>query len=252
MFKYIYIYAFKWLNFFFKLKNFRKPKILIYTDSRGFNVIGRYGKSPWESYIKKLCFNYRVDYYICPENHTTIIDFLRLSKDLEFSNYDAIILHCGVVDFSPRPLSNIKVIKDSKVNDEFKLLFEANSEYYKAPFETVYKNEKTITIYSIEYFVIEVIPILKEIKNLIWINSNSFVKGWEGNYTKGRPSNIDSTVSQFDMLLCKSLENVIDIRSWSNNEIMKYTIDNIHFTKEGFNVIYKLIRVKLNDILKHG
>ncbi|MBI2259907.1 MAG: hypothetical protein HYU67_13540 [Flavobacteriia bacterium] len=229
-----------------KYKNFKKKKILIYTDSRGYNVIGKFGKIPFDSYIFQLCFKYNVDYFICPEKYTTIVDFLNYINEIDTNKYDFIIMHCGVVDFSPRPLTNISNVKESKKgNKTFDQLFNLNQEYYDNPFETEYNNEKTITLYSTKYLESHIIPHLKKIKNLIWINSNKFVFGWEGNYTKGRPKNIMQTVNDFDSVMSYHIKNFIDLKSWDDNTIKDLTIDNIHFTKEGFYEIYQLIKKEI-------
>ena len=82
----------------------------------------------------------------------------------------------------------------------------------------------------------------------MWINSNHFVKGWEGNFTKGRPANIEKLVNEYDSLLMQNLANVIDLKIWGEKEIMENTIDNIHFTKKGFGQVYKLLHGKLEGI----
>ncbi|RWY48113.1 hypothetical protein EPL05_21270 [Mucilaginibacter gilvus] len=222
---------------FLTLKNINKPAILLYTDSRGFNVINRWGKIFFDSYLNGLINNYRVTYFICPEKYTTIIDFLDTVKNHDTSKYKAVILHCGVVDFSPRPISNIAAVKDSKKNDHyFSDVFKANEHYYSKPFSTLYKGEPTVNLYSKEYLLNKVMPQLAEIKNLVWINSNRFAKNWEGNFTKGRPENIGELVGDFDSILNKYLR-CIDLKEWSDTEIKKYTIDNIHFTQIGFDEI---------------
>lgn len=230
------------LNSILKWKNLKRKKILIYTDSRGYNVISKWGKNPFESYILRLCFNYRTDYFICKEKFTTIVDFLILYDRIRLNKYDAVILHCGIVDFSPRPLSNISKVKESKVlSQRFNDLFLKNEIHYQSNLGNLYAGEETNTLYSIEYLMEEIIPKLCEIPNLIWINSNHFVKGWEGNYVKGRPENIDQIVSSFDHVLEESLNNKINLKTWSDADIKMYTIDNIHFTKKGF--------IKLGDEL---
>jgi len=240
---------FRYLNVLFKIKNLNKPKILLYTDSRGTNVLNKYGKTPWNSYTFSLALNYRLDYYLCPEKFTTIIDFVNQIRDIDLKNYNIVIMHCGVVDFSPRPLSNIQIVKASKAsNKEFDSLFSENDNYYKMPFDTLYQGELTINLYSSQYLINSVIPQLRKINNLIWVDSNRFVKGWEGNYTKGRPQNIDSVVNQFDEIMSSNLANIISLKLWTDENIMKFTIDNIHFTKYGFKELYKLINNKIIEI----
>lgn len=241
---------FLFLNIFFRVKNLNKLKLLIYTDSRGFNVIGKKGKSPLNSYVQHLLIKYNVTYRICPEKYTTIVDFLDYINRLNIDKYDYVIMHCGVVDFSPRPLSNIQSVKQSKAGKKsFETLFEKNAQHYQKYLGPKYKSEELITLYSKEYFINQIIPQLKKISSLIWINSNHFVPGWDGNYTKGRPENINLIVNSYDELLNKELNNIIDLKEWDEEDIKKYTIDNIHFTREGFRKVYQLINKKIEDLV---
>ncbi|RRB04227.1 hypothetical protein [Larkinella rosea] len=237
-------------DFYYRVKNSNRPKLLIYTDSRGFNVGKKLGKIPHNTYVSMLRKRYHIHYAICPEKYTTIVDFLNFVQKHNSKEYDAVIFHCGVVDFSPRPLSNLENFKDSKKTTiRFTQIFKENQTYYAVPFNCLYKEEKTINIYSINYMVEKLIPDLQKIPNLIWINSNRFVKGWEGNYQKGRPKNIDEVVNQFDSEMSKYLSNIIDLKRWSPEEVMKYTIDNIHFNKTGFKVVYSLLENKIQEVI---
>lgn len=233
----------KTLSYICYFTNYNKPKILVYTDSRGYNVNSKLGKNAYHSYVRYLIFNYRTKFKICPEKYTTIVDFLEFIENIDgLNSYNYIILHCGIVDFSPRPLSNIENVKKSKLgSSSFKLLFQSNKLYHETPFTTKYQNEQTTTLYSIEYLQERIIPKLLNIQNLIWIDSNMKIEGWEGNYSKGRPANFNSVVKTFQQVLTASLKSVISLQNWSDNEIKQYTIDNIHFTTKGFKEIYKLI-----------
>jgi len=62
---------------FYSYKNKRKAKILIFTDSRGYEVTKAWHrKSAYASYVGEFVKSYHVEYVICPEFSTTIIDFL--------------------------------------------------------------------------------------------------------------------------------------------------------------------------------
>jgi hypothetical protein len=233
-----------------RFKNRLRPRLLIYTDSRGFFVAGKWGKHPFGTYVGLLRARYHVTQHVCPEKYTTIIDFLDHISNNDISKYDAIIMHCGIVDFSPRPLSSISALRDSKAGrSDFAQLFTANSNYYAKPFETKYSGEPTINIYSPTYLTDEVIPALARLPNLIWINSNRFVSGWNGNYSKGRPLNIDEVVSHFDGLMRNHVPHTVDLTHWTDREIREYTIDNIHFTRTGFAQIFQLINRELMTII---
>lgn len=230
------------------LYNFKKPLILFYTDSRGFNVNSKYGKNPFESYIKFFLKDYRIHYFICPEKHTTIADFLIKTENLKLDKYRFIIMHCGVVDFSPRPKSNLDWVLNSKSNNKyFQIALNSYNEHYNNLSDILYNKEKTQNLYSKEFLKEQLITELNKINQLFWINSNHFVQGWEGNYTKGRPLNIDNLVSSSDKIMEVNLKNVVSLRIWSNEEIKKYTVDNIHFSKEGFLEVSKLIKLKIDE-----
>jgi len=241
-----YTFLYHILSSWFKIKNFKKKKIFIYTDSRGYDVLSRKGKNPFSSYCGEFIKKYNTDYHICKEKHTTILDFLLVLDSIDVIKYDAIILHCGVVDFSPRPLSNLNwVLNSKKDNLYFKDIIDCDQLYYKTPSETLYENEKVINLYSKNSLIEFIIPRLRKIENLIWINSNRFIKGWDGNYMKGRPSNIDEFVNSFDEIMTNNIQHVINLKKWKDHDIQEFTIDNIHFTKKGFLELYKMINSKI-------
>ena len=239
------------LGWFFKTINFKKEKILIYSDSRGFDVIGTTGRNPFNSYLKGFIYNYNTEFFLRKEKHTSILDFLDEISNLKMNTYDYVILHCGVVDFSPRPLSNLNWVLNSKEgNKYFQLSKSTYKGHYEKPSNILYDNEETNNLYSKEFLVDIIIPKLKSIDNLIWINSNNFVKNWDGNFSKGRPKNIADFVSSYDDVLKDNLDYVVDLKKWNDFEIKKYTIDNIHFTKDGFKEVYRMINemiVKINS-----
>lgn len=220
----------------------RSPHVLIYTDSRGRNVVGKFSDRHYEwSYVHRLQWRARVDYVVGPASHTTILDFLNLVESTDLSRYDAVVMHCGIVDFSPRPLADIEVVKAAKQGvPGFDDLFEANADYYNNPWPVKFRGEPTINLYAPEYLRSELIPRLASIENLVWINSNHFVKGWNGNHA-GRPENIEDVVTSFDAILGPEVPHIVDLRRWTEAEIREYTIDNIHFTRRGFKVVADLI-----------
>jgi len=230
----------------YRIKNHKEVKVFLYTDSRGFDVTGKLGRIPLNSYADKLIETFNTSYYLCPEKFTTIVDFLNTIGDT-WKNYDIVIMHCGIVDFSPRPLSNIKKVKDSKIaTPNFDELFKSNADYHNTILGAQYYGEDTITIYSKEYLETVIGPKLASIENLLWIDSNYFVQGWEGNYERGRPSNIQEVVSDYELILKKFVKNSLSIKDWSVGDVKKFTLDNIHFTKSGFNEIYNRLAVFIN------
>lgn len=226
----------------YRLMNLRKRKIYVFTDSRGYNVLRKIGKDPFQSYIGRLIKSNKTEYFICPEKHTTILDFLVNIKKIDIKNYDVIIMHCGIVDFSPRPLSNLNFVLNSKSSNEYMMIARNQyGYYYENLSEVQYQGEKTQTLYAPEFLKEVLIPELKKIGNLIWINSNHFVPGWEGNFKKGRPRSIEQTVSYFDSIMCKNLRNIVNLKKWTYDEVKEFTIDNIHFTSKGFARVYEYL-----------
>jgi hypothetical protein len=227
----------------YRAKNRGRPRLLVYTDSRGENLVSRLGKTGYGTYVNRLRAKYQLTYALCPESHTTILDFLNFIDQQRAEDYDAIVMHCGIVDFSPRPLSGIAKLKQSKTGvPRFREMFSKNAGYYGQPFDCKYYGEPTINIYSTDFLENEVLPELMALPRFIWINANHFVPGWDGNYTRGRPSNIDQVVSKFDAVMQQHLSRIIDVKAaWTPAQVQMLTIDNVHFTKAGFDHLFDLI-----------
>jgi hypothetical protein len=123
-------------------------------------------------------------------------------------------------------------------------------EYLNNSFDILYKNEKTINLLSEEMFEKKIIPWLKNNigDKLIYINCNNIVNGWEGNYLiknkYGRPKNI-GIISNYLKIASENIDCIIDLSQWNNQEIKKYTIDNMHLTYKGSEWIYNKIMKKL-------
>lgn len=245
---YVYSIPFLIVKSLYKIINIKKKKILIYTDSRGIEITKKSNRrNPFSSYIGYFVKNYKVDYVIMPESHTTIIDFLYgWNMKYQYENYDIVIIHLGIVDFSSRPenmIKNIRQLKDTKVLK----LFENNFNQLDAIqlSDVIYDGEYTSSLYSKYFLENYILKELKQIDNLIYIGLNKVLDNWDGNYNKKRPQNIN-TILDFNSILIDSLENIIDISSWSEEEIKKYTVDNIHLSSNGF----KHIKEEIKNILK--
>ncbi len=239
----IYIYI---NNLFYRLKNFYKPKILFYSDSRGQNVMAmNKNKIERDFYTAKLKNKYNIDLYICPEKHTSMMDFIKLYL-MNKKKYDLIIAYVGIVDFSPRHQKiAVSQIYELKM-DIYDKIFgkETMTNHLTKDFGLDYEGDKTINMFSLEMAEMYLIPFLNSIPNLIWIGCNNFVRGWEGNYFKKRPDNI-YVIEEYSKLFCKKLNNVIDLSNWNEEEIKCYTCDNIHLTKLGSENIFEQITKKL-------
>ena len=56
---------------------------------------------------------------------------------------------------------------------------------------------------------------LASIPNLLWVTTNDFVPGWEGNYGRGRPVDIAARIAEFESRMRPVLSNVVDLHAWS-------------------------------------
>lgn len=249
----------------------RKKKVLVFTDSRGQHKPAGQEHLIFGERLKDDA-RLEVDLFLCPMKWTTTLDFLEMFDDRKLESYDAVVLWTGIVDWSPRPVGsaindlysnasaanleniglNTRDYSKKVVNDKrsvFDSLFgsERMREHFSSPFETTYANEKTLNMYGLEMAKQFLIPRLAGVKNLIFINANRFVPGWEGDFKKGRPANIDITHAYSDVFSDGLAGNakIIDLRKWSNDQVRHYTCDNIHLTKAGSDYIYGEIMAAL-------
>ena len=96
----------------------------------------------------------------------------------------------------------------------------------------------------------KIINYLQKLENkLIYINSNKCVNDWEGNYIiknkDGRPKNIN-IIEDFSKQTIGKFKNFINLLDWNDDDVKKYTVDNMHLTYEGSEFIYNEIIKLLN------
>jgi hypothetical protein len=270
---------------FFKKISFDSicKKMLIFTDSRGQHKEKSYFNESKMLFTEKLqtelykLYKIETDLMLCPFKWTSTLDFIQCVETnvINLEDYDYIILYTGVVEYSPRNLSNLNECYNNTKNEEitFSKLIDNKSKiinnklsFMKKIFSTcdikehfdnystiTYKNENTNNMISKSMHENIVIPYLKTKlqHKLIFINSNYILEGWEGNYIKinplGRPKNIN-IINQYVDLNNTLFYNMIKL-DWSGDEIKKYTIDNMHLTYEGSEYIYdKVIKFLQNNI----
>ncbi|MDX4061793.1 hypothetical protein Q6A90_05365 [Aliarcobacter skirrowii] len=243
------------VNIYYKLKfNLidKNKRLLIYTDSRGF-LINCFlcNKTPKNSYISMLSKEFNIDYQLCTKTHTTILDFLNYIENKNLHQYDYIILHLGIVDFSTRPLSQFDKVynKKNKISKKLFSNIEMKAQYY----DDIYEGEKTFTLYDKEYFRKAILPRINEISKttkIIWIGINRIDLYWDGNYAKKRPSNINN-ILEYQKVILNYIKNnetnitYIDIDSIESFNLKKHTVDNIHLSKDGFELFYCILKEKL-------
>lgn len=242
----------------------KTKRVLVFTDSRGQHKPAGQEHQIFGERIKDDP-RLEVDLFLCPMKWTTTLDFLEMFDAKKLATYDAVVLWTGIVDWSPRPVSsaindlydntgasnlenawlNTRDYSKKVVNNKkaiFDEVFGADRmrAYFATPFETVYANEKTSNMYGLEMAKQHLVPRLAAIKNLIFINANRFVPGWEGDFKKGRPANIDVTHGYSDLFSdgLAATARIVDLRKWSHDQVKYYTCDNIHVTKAGSDYIY--------------
>lgn len=248
-------------------------KILIFSDSRG-QFVPR-GVNPDVLYTHRLAKNpdYNCHLILCPMKWTTIADFIGLSSSLKLDDYEAVILHLGIVDWSPRPATsavndvynssasanarnffsntqnyNEKVINNKK--DFFDDIFGESRmrEYLSNPFDVFYEGSPTVNMYSVDAAARFLLPILDKIPNLIFVNSNKILVDWDGDFVRGRPRNIcmaNKYASAFQEYLGEY--KCINLLQWSDVDIRLNTCDNMHLTERGNDFVYREIHERLTS-----
>ncbi|KIO36124.1 hypothetical protein [Shewanella sp. cp20] len=208
--------------------------LLLYTDSRGTAVESFYKqRNPFFSYLN-FFRDYNVTYKFCPHKFTSILDFLNFYEH-SVENYDHVVLHCGIVDFAPRPLSSYQSMLDGKreylKSKGWLHYFENRTDYL-----CDYEGEKTLQFMSLEFLENEILPKLSAINNLIYIGINPVLSDWDGNYWRARPSCINEQLNQ-DKFLIRHLSKSVNLRGWSDVEIKSFTVDNVHYNQKGLEYI---------------
>ncbi len=260
-----------------KFTNVRR--ILIFTDSRGqHKPVG----CSYDIFAERLAKDPRldVDIFLCPMKWTTTLDFLEQFPLERLVQYDQVILFTGIVDWSPRTarsaryelydnpdIANVenlglntrdytkKIVNKKKIFFDRVFAAEAMAEHLSNPFDTLYEGQPTINMYGLEMARDRLVPILAAIPNLIFITANRYVPGWEGDFKRGRPTNIRIS-EQYSDLFATELAAVgvplVDLRDWSLDEVRIYTCDNIHLTERGSDYIYESLMklMKMEPMMK--
>ncbi len=209
-------------------------KVLLYSDSRGTEIYPRFKhKNPYFSYIRGYLDSYSVEYELCPHKFTSLLDFLEYTS--ENQGYSHIILHCGIVDFAPRPLSSYTSMLKDKENYLKKMgwyhYFENRNDFL-----CDYEGEACLQFMSREFLINEFIPALEKIENIIYVGINPVVNDWRGNYWRDRPDCINEQLEQ-DLIMLRHFNDVVDLSAWSDEEVKYYTVDNVHYNRKGLNFI---------------
>ena len=233
---------------YWQARRSRRARVVVYADSRATNVTGLLGKSVFGTYVSRLMRSYCVQPVVLPFSHTTLLDFVNFWRSRP-RRCDAVVLHCGIVDFSPRPISTLSGIAAAKSGEPgFRELFARHAAYHRAAVGPEYHGEPTTTLYSPEYLEDTLLPALVSIPNLLWVTTNDFVPGWEGNYTRGRPVDIAARIAEFENRMRPALANVVDLHAWRAADIRRFTVDNVHFSPRGFAEVTRILDSALRAV----
>lgn len=221
-----------------KVRNYKKEKVLFFTDSRGF-LLGspisyKNGfRSPLSSYLNK---NFCVDYRINKYKHTTYLDFIRDYSDQELEKYRYIILILGVVDFSPRNATDASTIREAKLSS-ISASLSRGSTFLDS--ETRFDGGGTDSIinHDITEFLKERLGSFRD--KIILVNTGIVDAEWDGNYWRSRPKNMNTFLARERGFASDISDTIIDV---SNIAPSVYTIDNIHYSKEGFQILLDKLR----------
>lgn len=223
----------------------KRPRILVFTDSRGFEVTKFWNrKNPFSSYIGRLIFNYNCTVSVCPEKFTSLLDFLDFYERAGNISFDCVILHCGIVDFAPRPESSFDQMFSSKQHYNTKYpIFDIINKTNRVS-NAKYQSELTYSFLNEDALSSVILPEIIKIPNLIYIGINPVLSDWDGNYWRKRPENINEQLI-LDSIMKKELNTSISLAGLTDSEIKVYTSDNVHYTKVGFDFIYKQLKPML-------
>ncbi len=227
-----------------------KSRVLVFTDSRGAEITKAfYRKNPFSSYIRYFILKYACDVYLCEEKYTSLIDFFELYKKIDKTKYSFILLHCGIVDFAPRPLNSYLDMLETKRGKIRSLGWsEKDFEIENRVAGLEYEGEATYSFLPSKFFEQTIINRVTDIPNLIYIGVNPVLHEWVGHYWRDRPKNINEQLT-YDKLLLDTLKFVVPLQHWSAGEIKHFTVDNVHYNKAGFDYILEETK-SLVDIIE--
>lgn len=222
----------------------RQPKrVLLVTDSRGLNL----KKAPFLTYPDLLSCQYACTCILHPEKWTTVADVYRILEPVA-TDYDTIIIHVGISDFSPRQYSIAKnQIYATKKTWYDKLFGEVEmSEHMASHLSETYEGDFTTTMISVKLAAEKLAPWLNSLKNLIFVTGNQVLTSWRGDYFRPRPANIGLT-NIFFLTLDSHLKNAVSFMHWDECKIKLLTTDSIHLNKRGHREVFRAIVARLEQ-----
>lgn len=226
------------INKYLNVCNKNKPKILIYTDSRGLDCSSPFLMHNYlNTYIYKLNKIFRVDYFVAKEKYTTWLDFLDHLENSKIK-YDYYIVHIGIVDYAIRNESSLKDL----ISTKSKLVEKYEIKKYGKYFEGKYLGEDTYSFAS-EKYIDKIIKMLNQKldKKIIYLNCNVIDDEFLGTYWRKRPDNLNKQLQIEDYFLANFDVFLINLRDLVGNNQELYTVDNVHYSKIGHELISRNI-----------
>lgn len=215
-----------------------RPRVLIYTDSRGFDVSHWYArKNAFGSYVSTLARTYAVTAHICPHQHTTLLDFLVDCRH-RIEGHHAIVLHTGIVDFSPRSAGSAERLRQRK-SQHVQTLFDTRAAraFRGRSYDTRYGGAKTESLYDLTFFEEWLIPAIRALAiPVVWIGVNPVVPLWRGNYFRDRPANMNVILDYQDVIDRLLPEASLPL-IWDEATVKTHTVDNVHLSAIGMDLV---------------
>jgi hypothetical protein len=207
----------------------RGKRILLITDSRGLNLTRR----PFMTYADWLSCCFRVDKLIYPRKWTTVADLHELLNAVDRTQYDVIIAHVGISDFSPRSKSSVSAIYEAK-RLAYDSLFgrPVMSRHLEGDLQVAYEGEVTSNMFSLAMLHDSFVPWLASFEHLIYVTGNPILKDWAGDYWRRRPENIE-VANDYMRALEAALPRTFSCMDWSVAEVMRHTTDSVHLNARG-------------------
>lgn len=243
-----------------------RKRVLIFTDSRGQH---KPAGDSHKMFAERLAEDSRleVETRLCPMKWTTTLDFLAHFDAAQIAGYDHVILYTGIVDWSPRRLSNArddlydnrnsthsdawnlnttnyarKVVNNKKATFDNVFGADEMARHFAAHFTTVFEGEPSINMYRLSAARERLIPRLAAMSNLIFINANRIARGWKGDYPRERPANMD-IIHDYSRAFAEAFpgERLVDLMEWSEEDVKIMTCDNLHLTEAGNAYIHNAL-----------
>lgn len=257
-------FAFKLVGRIHAAVNFRikvtlgYPKALYFSDSRGF-LVGSYvgHKNHFRnSIVGRLNSEFAVNVEINKHSHTTLADLFCEYSIEELNSFDLLVIHLGVVEFSPRRNVDAVAIRNDKLEKLGKVKATRGSVEEKVFLQALnartaasYENYGTDSIVNADLYK-KYMEKLDSVKvPIIAITTQAVLDDWRGNYWRARPRNMNSFLALEREFWKRVTPYVIQIPD-DECLIKKFTMDNIHPTKLGFKYLSEEVDRVVQEINK--